>query len=552
MKVLQARRLKQHKIFRVLLLHWRSRRLAESDPSRREAIRRRQDLSDELSKMDSSLLNFASVRSPNAAVLQDQLNSKIRSVEAEIQSLDSELGKGPDATVPLTGVATVLYQDLKKMLAPDEALISFAIGNDTSYTFVATHDRLNWYRVNVGFFELRSMIANLRCGVDVQQWQGSGRSDCEAITGSSPSQGNLPFSAQTAYALYRRLLSPAEEVLKGRALIFALPEPLSSLPPNVWITAPPPEQTGVSGFVGLQWLVRSHSTSVIPSVSSLAVLRGNRISITGKDTRKLYVGFADPALVGNAKCPKPEPVEACSTIIREARDNGSRKLALLASLNAQQTYVRGGLANVSAVREICPLPDTEREVTCVARALSSSRRDLYVGPRMTETALKKLPLGKYRILHFATHGLLADQVRNLGGISEPALVLTPPAIPTQDDDGLLTASEIAQLRVNADLVILSACNTAGANMLETDALSGLARAFFYAGARTLMVSHWAVDSGTTVGLISRAIALVSENKGMGPADAMRFSILVMIDNPSLAHPSKWAPFVVVGEGRAFR
>jgi CHAT domain-containing protein len=167
---------------------------------------------------------------------------------------------------------------------------------------------------------------------------------------------------------------------------------------------------------------------------------------------------------------------------------------------------------------------------------------------MTETMIKKMALDNYRIIHFATHGLLADEAR--GGITEPALVLTPPKIPTVEDDGLLTASEIAQLRLNADWVILSACNTASANLLETDALSGLARAFFYAGARTLLVSYWAVDSGATVNLISRALAVASDNKKMGPADAMRVSMLAMVNNSSLAHPSKWAPFVVVGESRA--
>lgn len=117
------------------------------------------------------------------------------------------------------------------------------------------------------------------------------------------------------------------------------------------------------------------------------------------------------------------------------------------------------------------------------------------------------------------------------------------------DDGLLTASEIAQLKLNADWVILSACNAAGASLLETDALSGLARAFFYAGARTLLVSHWAVDSGATVGLIARTLALAAQAKRLSPAEAIHASMLAMIDDPALAHPSKWASFVVIGESR---
>src|SRR5207249_4467195 len=142
-----------------------------------------------------------------------------------------------------------------------------------------------------------------------------------------------------------------------------------------------------------------------------------------------------------------------------------------------------------------PLPETSQELTCVAQSVGAKAKDLVLGPSLTETAVKRLPLDKYRIVHFATHGLLAEQTKSVGGLpAEPALVLTPPKIPTSEDDGLLTASEIAQLKLNADWIVLSACNTAAGDQIGSDALSGLARAFFYAGARTLLASHWAVDS----------------------------------------------------------
>ena len=97
----------------------------------------------------------------------------------------------------------------------------------------------------------------------------------------------------------------------------------------------------------------------------------------------------------------------------------------------------------------------------------------------------------------ATHGLVAGDVK---GIGEPALVLTIPATPTADDDGLLTASEVAQLKLNADWVVLSACNTMAGDRPGAEALSGLARAFFYAGSRALLVSHWTVESNAAARL----------------------------------------------------
>src|SRR5262249_30067084 len=110
------------------------------------------------------------------------------------------------------------------------------------------------------------------------------------------------------------------------------------------------------------------------------------------------------------------------------------------------------------------------------------------------------PLERYQIVHFATHGLLASETKEAtGSLAEPALVLTPPSTATESDDGLLTASEIARLKLNADWVVLSACNTAGGGSTASgEALSGLARAFFYAGARALLVSDWAVDSDAAV------------------------------------------------------
>jgi CHAT domain-containing protein len=187
--------------------------------------------------------------------------------------------------------------------------------------------------------------------------------------------------------------------------------------------------------------------------------------------------------------------------------------------------------------------------------LGVSGEEIRLGQRATETEIKRLStegeLSKYRLLHFATHGALAGQ---LGDGSEPGLLLTPPETPTETDDGYLSASEIAALKLDADWVILSACNTAAGGAPGAEALSGLARAFFYAGARSLLVSHWAVDSASTVKLITKALAIMSSDKSVGRAEAMRRSMLAMIEsgNQKEAHPAYWAPFIVVGEGGSTR
>jgi CHAT domain-containing protein len=183
----------------------------------------------------------------------------------------------------------------------------------------------------------------------------------------------------------------------------------------------------------------------------------------------------------------------------------------------------------------------------------ASEKDIWLGDRAAEAEIKRLSeageLAKYRIIHFATHGALAGQV---GGNSEPGLILTPPETATERDDGYLSASEIAQLKLDADWVILSACNTAAGSVAGAEALSGLARAFFYAGARAILVSHWAVASEVTVKLITGAVGRMAADKRIGRTEAMRQSMLALIDkgDAQMTHPAFWAPFVVVGEGEA--
>jgi CHAT domain-containing protein len=125
-----------------------------------------------------------------------------------------------------------------------------------------------------------------------------------------------------------------------------------------------------------------------------------------------------------------------------------------------------------------------------------------------------LGLADYRAVYFATHGLLAGDVKGLG---EPSLALTIPNEPSELDDGLLTASEVAQLKLNADWVVLSACNTAAGDKPGAEALSGLARAFFYAGARALLVSHWAVDSDAATRLTTTTFDILPEARPRGGA-----------------------------------
>ena len=206
------------------------------------------------------------------------------------------------------------------------------------------------------------------------------------------------------------------------------------------------------------------------------------------------------------------------------------------------------MADIAQLRQLCPLPGTAAELEGMRTALAAPATALFTRTASTEPQVRTMDLSHARILAFATHGLVAGEMR---GAAEPGLVLTPPATASADNDGYLAASEISALRLDADWVILSACNTAaGDGSAGAPALSGLARAFFYAGAQNVLASHWKVVDDAGPRLTVSTIALQRARPGIGRAAALQQAMReVRRDSvhPYWSHPAVWAPFVLVGD-----
>jgi len=347
-----------------------------------------------------------------------------------------------------------------------------------------------------------------------------------ALRGWLDSYGLSPFDTQASFDLYRNILAPAEDTLRGkRRLSLVLNGALTSLPPQLLVTRDPAGKA----LKDVDWLIRTYAVTVLPSVASLKVLRGKSAIA---EAAKPLVGFADPIF-------DTSPVQLAEN---------TRAIANVTATRG----IRGTVADLAELKTALPrLPETATELRKVAASVHADPADLFVGPAATETRVKQEKLDQFRIVYFATHGLLAGDVADFAKLNaEPALVLSLPEHPTEFDDGLLTASEVAQLKLNADWVVLSACNTASADKPGAEALSGLARAFFYAGARSLVVSNWEVDSDSAVALMTGTFAALAADPKLSHAEALQKSMLAMIDNaqrPDWADPKYWAPFVVVGE-----
>jgi CHAT domain-containing protein len=360
----------------------------------------------------------------------------------------------------------------------------------------------------------------------------------------------LPFDHTRAHKLYTALFGEVADLIKGKHLLLILSGPLTQLPFQVLATESPKS----AEHKAVRWLARDHALTVLPAASSLKALR--RVSKPSA-AKQPMIGFGNPLLDGDQSDPQDKKqAELARAETGCARTPAKRSTALRTSKRSTATLAQqSGLADLAELRIQLPLPDTADELCEVARGLNADVNEVRLGVRATEREVKTLStagrLANFRIVHFATHGVLAGQ---LTGIREPGLILTPPAVATDEDDGYLSAGEIAGLKLDADWVILSACNTAGgagkADEAGAEALSGLARAFFYAQARALLVSHWAVDSDATVKLITSAVGAISQDKSVGRAEALRRAMLSMIDTGAShqAHPAYWAPFVLVGEG----
>jgi CHAT domain-containing protein len=450
--------------------------------------------------------------------------------------------------------APLSVEEVQAQLGANEALVLF-LGtpqlqpiSEETFIWVVTKAAVRWVRSDLGSMALAREVQALRCGLDATAWDTESGSRCADVlnipseqtpNGSLP----LPFDQARAHAPYTALFGKMEDMIRDKHLLIVPSGPLTQLPLQVLITAP-----STSGsYRSTAWLARKHALTVLPAVSSLKALRR---TANASRAAKSYLGVGNPLLDG--------PDSRYAGLAKQAREkqictgNAPPKFARFFSARrgVGQIIKRSGLVDLAHVRSQTPLPETADELCAVARDLRVGAEDVLLGVRAGEADLKALSeqgtLASYRVLHFATHGALSGEIT---GGNEPGLILTPPGTATEREDGYLSASEITGLKLDADWVVLSACNTAAGGADNAEALSGLARAFFYAGARALLVSHWAVNSETAVKLITKAFKELAGDNNIGRAEALRRSMLTQIASGGAnAHPANWAPFVVVGEG----
>lgn len=489
--------------------------------------------------------------------------------------------------------------ELQSFLGDNEIVVSYALGIHSVVALAVRKDQLLLVPLPTNPAELEGLVSRFRTGLDdVGDWQDLER-----------------FDPVAAYQLYEKVLKPLTAYLPqdshiivcGDELLYSVPlealvdEPITA---KDFARAREMAQSGVGDYLseydGLHYVIDKYVISYLPSISVLTLLRERQTERESGWKRPL-IAFGDPVFnSGNdAKAPdankdttEPIVVEGGDTMVFKTMPKKDIRVGdynsvedLLSAMfqdstlslkrgdkvlvddikgkdlfgafaftpDVERQFFKQALTIATGGRTLERLRDTNAEVRLVAQKTGAIEADLFLRDRASKANLYSIDLRGTRYLLFATHGFLGG---DFSGIAEPALALSQTENP-QGNDGFLTTGEVSALDLDAELVVLSACNTAGLGQkaFSGEGFAGLTRSFMAAGADSLLVSHWSVDSQATRDVVSAffdlknrlsAAEALREAKRSIKRDARPLSKQPDGLKMSQSHPFFWAPFIFVG------
>jgi CHAT domain-containing protein len=450
-------------------------RLAAGTDRLSQLVRRDQDLAAEAEALDKAIVAAVSKeRSKRDTAAEQRSRDRLAAIAAERTGLQKTFANEFPDYAALSNPLPLRASELQALLSDNEVLVQFAVTDKASYVFAMTRERVEWRAIPLGADALTQKIAAFRRGLEIGK-----ASDASGKSGL--------FDLALAHDLYGTLLAPVETLVKDKpSLLVVASGALTALPFHLLVTEKPPAAIPekFDGYRDAAWLLKRQAVSVLPSAASLKALRA---FARKEPSAKPMTGFGDPLFNPDLK----------SNGATRAGRTAARSLAS----GAYTDFWQGaGVDRARLTEALSQLPDTADEINAIAKGLGVAASDIHLGEDASETTLKRKRLSDYGIVYFATHGLVAGDVK---GLAEPSLVLSIPKQPTEFDDGLLTSSEVAQLKLNADWVVLSACNTIAGDKPGAEAL------------RQAMLAY-----------------------------------LNDVSSPRNAYPAFWAPFALIGEGAA--
>ena len=460
--------------------------------------------------------------------INEAIRTMMNEIETKFPEYASMLNPKPDT-----------IEEARAVLRPGEALISTYVGRERTFVWsIPAEGAYAFAAAELDREDLEDLVGLIRSSLEPNA----------ATLGDIP-----PFEVDVAFSLFDELFVPVESGWRdAKDLLIVAHGPLGYLPPALLPTEPvalePDDGALFSNHRDVPWLIKSHSVTMLPSVASLRTLRSLP---AGKKGRKAFAGFGDP--IFNASDAGTRPAETKPAAGQTVATRGI-------PVHLRAAPKTAGL-NDAGIGDLPRLTDTAEEIRSMALALEADlTRDVFMGTNANERTVKTLDLSGYKVLAFATHGLIPGDIN---GLAQPALALSSPDVANVDGDGLLTMGEILSLRLDADWVVLSACNTGSGRGAGAEAVSGLGRAFFYAGTRSLLVSNWPVETTSARILTTDLFRRQAEKPDLSRAQALREAMLGLVEAPgyvdaegrivfSYAHPIFWAPFSLIGDGGGHR
>jgi len=522
-----------------------SARMLAKDPALADLVRTDQDHAKQIAAELGALNNMLSLpsdqRDDNTV---RAMNAGIAKLRDERKAAQQQIKQRFPAYANLIDPKPPTVDDIKASLRSDEALISFYFGQDKSFVWAVPKDG------DVAFAEVPSTATQLDANV---------RRLRQALEPQVTMVSDIPaFDVALAHQLYSQLLERVKAGWQGsKSLIVVTNGALGELPLGLLPTAPAQvdvqAQPLFSDYRNVAWLARTHAVTVVPSAATLVTLRHLPAGAPSRDT---LIGFGDPYFnaqeAAEAEAEQKVQVAAADTSDSDAGSVTTRGIPLkLRAAPHTEDVDRAELALLPR------LPDTRPELLAVAKALAvDPATALYLGKAANEQNVETMNLSHYKIVAFATHGLVPGDV---DGLTQPALALSAPEVAGVKGNGLLTMEKIMALKLDADWVVLSACNTAAGAGAGAEAASGLGSAFFYAGTRALLVTNWSVHSASARELISDVFRRQSADSSISRGEALRQAMMALLDGPgtvdrsgrtifSYAHPLFWAPYTIIGDG----
>jgi CHAT domain-containing protein len=515
-----------------------SARSATDNPELADLIRASQDGEKKIGAAVAALNNQLS--SPPA----ERDEKAIKAIQAEINSLQNaraqalkDIARKFPQYGNLVNPPPPTVADVQKQLADDEAMLSFYFGRFDSFVWVARRNGpVRFARLKMTIGDINAKVTKLREALEPKA----------AMVSDIP-----PFDVKLASELYDVLLKGTENDWKGaKNLIVVTNGALGLLPLSLLPTAPAAIKADddplFSSYRTVPWLARTHAVTMVPSVSALQTLRKLP---PGKATRQELIAFGDPYF--NKEQADDATKAAAPAKVADA--SGTMRGAPLKRRSSPQLDD----ADKADIGMLPRLPDTADELKSIALALQADpTKVLNLGKDANEKAVKSTDLSGFKIIAFATHGLVPGE---LDGLTQPALALSAPSVSGGEGDGLLTMDEILSLKLDADWVVLSACNTGAGAGAGAEAASGLGRAFFYAGSRALLVTNWSVHSQSAKDLITDLFKRQADDPKITRGEALRQAMVALMDGKgytdasgntefTYAHPLFWAPYTIIGDG----